>query len=72
MTRWTIEKDGTGIEKSGTGIEKDGTGIEKSGTGIEKSGTGIRKRSIGTYQWPQLHLFPKQMQLNYNLKATSV
>ena len=22
MTRWTIEKDGTGIEKSGTGIEK--------------------------------------------------
>ena len=22
MTRWTIEKDVTGIEKSGTGIEK--------------------------------------------------
>jgi len=43
MTRWMIEKSGTGIEKSGTGIEKDGTGIEKSGTGIEKSGTGIRK-----------------------------
>ena len=43
MTRWTIEKSGTGIEKDGTGIEKSGTGIEKSGTGIEKSGTGIRK-----------------------------
>ena len=43
MSRWTIEKSGTGIEKSGTGIEKSGTGIEKSGTGIEKSGTGIRK-----------------------------
>jgi len=43
MSRWMIEKDGTGIEKSGTGIEKSGTGIEKSGTGIEKSGTGIRK-----------------------------
>ncbi len=43
MSRWTIEKDGTGIEKSGTGIEKSGTGIEKSGTGIEKSGTGISK-----------------------------
>jgi len=39
MSRWTIEKDGTGIEKSGTGVEKSGTGIEKSGTGIEKSGT---------------------------------
>ncbi len=37
MTRWMIEKDGTGIEKSGTGIEKSGTGIEKSGTGIRKS-----------------------------------
>jgi hypothetical protein len=36
MTRWMIEKDGTGIEKDGTGIEKDGTGIEKSGTGIRK------------------------------------
>ena len=43
MSRWYVEKDGTGIEKSGTGIEKSGTGIEKSGTGIEKSGTGIRK-----------------------------
>ena len=43
MSRWTIEKNGTGIEKSGTGIEKSGTGIEKSGTGIEKSGTGIEK-----------------------------
>ena len=43
MSRWTIEKSGTGIEKNGTGIEKSGTGIEKSGTGIEKSGTGIRK-----------------------------
>jgi len=30
MTRWFIEKSGTGIEKSGTGIEKSGTGIEKS------------------------------------------
>ncbi len=47
MTRWTIEKDGTGIEKSGTGIEKSGTGIEKSGTGIEKSGTGIEKSGTG-------------------------
>jgi hypothetical protein len=43
MSRWFVEKSGTGIEKSGTGIEKSGTGIEKSGTGIEKSGTGIRK-----------------------------
>ena len=47
MTRWKIEKDGTGIEKDGTGIEKDGTGIEKSGTGIEKSGTGIEKSGTG-------------------------
>jgi len=47
MSRWTIEKDGTGIEKSGTGIEKSGTGIEKSGTGIEKSGTGIEKSGTG-------------------------
>ena len=46
MSRWMIEKDGTGIEKSGTGIEKSGTGIEKSGTGIEKSGTGIRRGLI--------------------------
>jgi hypothetical protein len=30
MTRWTIEKSGTGIEKSGTGIEKSGTGIRRS------------------------------------------
>ena len=30
MTRWMIEKSGTGIEKSGTGIEKSGTGIRKS------------------------------------------
>ena len=36
MSRWMIEKSGTGIEKSGTGIEKSGTGIEKSGTGIRK------------------------------------
>ncbi len=36
MSRWTIEKSGTGIEKSGTGIEKSGTGIEKAGTGIRK------------------------------------
>jgi hypothetical protein len=47
MSRWTIEKDGTGIEKSGTGIERAGTGIEKSGTGIEKSGTGIEKSGTG-------------------------
>ncbi|MBT8038852.1 MAG: hypothetical protein HKO85_09320, partial [Xanthomonadales bacterium] len=47
MSRWTIEKNGTGIEKSGTGIEKSGTGIEKSGTGIEKSGTGIEKSGTG-------------------------
>jgi len=47
MTRWMIEKSGTGIEKSGTGIEKDGTGIEKSGTGIEKDGTGIEKSGTG-------------------------
>ena len=47
MTRWTIEKSGTGIEKSGTGSEKSGTGIEKSGTGIEKSGTGIEKSGTG-------------------------
>lgn len=47
MSRWMIEKDGTGIEKSGTGIEKAGTGIEKSGTGIEKSGTGIEKSGTG-------------------------
>jgi hypothetical protein len=46
MSRWMIEKDGTGIEKSGTGIEKSGTGIEKSGTGIEKSGSGIRRGLI--------------------------
>ena len=49
MSRWTIEKSGTGIEKSGTGIEKSGTGIEKSGTGIEKSGTGIEKSGTGNY-----------------------
>ena len=47
MSRWNIEKSGTGIEKSGTGIEKSGTGIEKSGTGIEKSGTGIEKSGTG-------------------------
>jgi hypothetical protein len=47
MSRWTIEKSGTGIEKSGTGIEKSGTGIEKSGTGVEKSGTGIEKSGTG-------------------------
>jgi hypothetical protein len=47
MSRWTIEKSGTGIENSGTVIEKSGTGIEKSGTGIEKSGTGIEKSGTG-------------------------
>ena len=50
MSRWMIEKDGTGIEKSGTGIEKSGTGIEKSGTGIEKSGTGIEKSGTGIHR----------------------
>ncbi len=47
MSRWMIEKDGTGIEKSGTGIERAGTGIEKSGTGVEKAGTGIEKSGTG-------------------------
>ena len=47
MSRWTIEKDGTGIERSGTGIERSGTGIERSGTGIEKSGTGIERSEQG-------------------------
>ncbi len=47
MSRWNIEKSGTGIEKTGTLIEKSGTGIEKSGTGIEKSGTGIEKSGTG-------------------------
>jgi len=47
MSRWMIERSGTGIEKSGTGIEKSGTGIEKSGTGIEKDGTGIEKSGTG-------------------------
>ena len=47
MSRWMIEKNGTGVEKSGTGIEKSGTGIEKSGTGIERSGTGIEKSGTG-------------------------
>ena len=50
MSRWLIEKSGTGIEKSGTGIEKSGTGIEKSGTGIEKFGTGIEKSGTGIRQ----------------------
>jgi hypothetical protein len=47
MSRWMIERSGTGIGKSGTGIEKSGTGIEKSGTGIEKDGTGIEKSGTG-------------------------
>jgi len=47
MSRWTIEKDCTGIEKSGTGVERSGTGVEKSGTGVEKSGTGIEKSGTG-------------------------
>ena len=50
MSRWMIEKSGTGIEKAGTGIEKSGTGIEKSGTGIEKSGTGIEKSGTGIFR----------------------
>ena len=47
MSRWMIERNGTGIEKSGTGIERAGTGIEKSGTGVEKAGTGIEKSGTG-------------------------
>ena len=47
MSRWTIEKNGTGIRKNGTGIERAGTGIEKSGTGVEKAGTGIEKSGTG-------------------------
>ena len=47
MSRWMIEKNGTGMEKAGTGIEKAGTGIERAGTGIEKSGTGIEKAGTG-------------------------
>jgi hypothetical protein len=43
MSRWQIEKSGSGIEKSGSGIEKSGSGIEKNDSGIEKSGTGLRK-----------------------------
>ncbi len=48
MTRWNVEKSGTGIEGAGTGIEKYGTGIEGAGTGIEKSGTGLRKLAIAS------------------------
>ena len=47
MSRWTIEKSGTGIEKSGTGIEKSGTGIERAGTGIKNAGFGIEKSGTG-------------------------
>ena len=43
MTRWMIEKSGSGIEKAGSGIEKAGSGIEKEGSGIEKAGSGIQK-----------------------------
>ena len=50
MSRWMIEKSGTGIEKSGTGIEKSGTGIERAGTGIERAGTGIEKSGTGIRQ----------------------
>ena len=62
MSRWMIEKSGTGIEKAGTGIEKAGTGIEKAGTGIEKSGTGIEKsplieRFVFRYVLLPFHLF---------------
>ena len=37
MTRWIIEKSGSGIEKADLGIEKAGSGIEKAGSGIQKS-----------------------------------
>ncbi len=47
MTRWMIERSGTGIERNGTGIERNGTGIERSGTGIERSGTGIESSGTG-------------------------
>ena len=43
MSRWTIEKSGTGIEKSGTGIEKAGSGIEKAGTGIRKANSMVQR-----------------------------
>ena len=46
MSRWTIEKSGTGIEKSGTGIEKSGTGIEKAGTGIRKGLLALSMASV--------------------------
>ena len=46
MSRWTIEKSGTGIEKSGTGIEKSGTGVEKAGTGIRKGLLAISMASV--------------------------
>ena len=47
MTRWMIEKSGSGIEKAGSGIEKAGSGIEKAGSGIEKEGSGIEKAGSG-------------------------
>jgi hypothetical protein len=53
MSRWTIEKSGTGIEKSGTGIEKSGTGIEKAGTGIRAGLLALSMASVigaGTVQ----------------------
>jgi hypothetical protein len=47
MSRWIIERQGTGIERSGTGIERSGTGIERSGTGIERSGSGVERSGTG-------------------------
>ncbi|NIO12421.1 MAG: hypothetical protein GTO01_02605, partial [Xanthomonadales bacterium] len=47
MSRWFVEKNGSGVEKAGTGIEKAGTGVEKTGTGIEKAGSGIEKAGSG-------------------------
>jgi hypothetical protein len=50
MSRWEIEKAGSGIEKAGSGIEKAGSGIEKAGSGIEKAGSGIEKAGSGIRQ----------------------
>lgn len=47
MSRWIIERSGTGVERAGTGARVAGTGVERNGTGIEKSGTGIEKSGTG-------------------------
>lgn len=85
MSRWMIEKSGTGIEKSGTGVEKSGTGIEKSGTGIEKSGTGIRRLAIACSMalmaapafagstpegFPQISVFGKQVVASWHFDGS--